>query len=255
MKHIDIVNPFGAPVYYKETVTSTMDEVRLLAADGCPSGTVMVAAFQTGGRGRTAGRAWSSEAGRNLCCTVLLRFGKGAPLPQALTLRVGLAAALAVEAWDPGLSGRVQVKWPNDLILGGNTLAGILTEGIVGGEEASVAIGIGLNVGQRAFPGDLAAKATSLFLAGCRKAAEADAVNGLLEKLLDCLYGEIGVEGAGAGWTERLNVRLYRRGERVRFAPGAADSGKVVEGTISGVSAEGGLVLGEEVYTNGELLF
>ncbi|MDR3146361.1 MAG: biotin--[acetyl-CoA-carboxylase] ligase, partial [Treponema sp.] len=66
MKTLAIANPFGAPVYHRERVSSTMDEARILAAAGEAGGTVIAADFQEAGRGRTRGRTWTADPGKNL---------------------------------------------------------------------------------------------------------------------------------------------------------------------------------------------
>jgi BirA family biotin operon repressor/biotin-[acetyl-CoA-carboxylase] ligase len=248
----DIANPFGAPVYYRETVTSTMDEARSLAAEGAASGTVIAAGRQIAGRGR-AGRFWQS-AGGNLFFTILLRFEESSPgvfpIPEALTLRTGLAVSLAVEDFAPGLRGSVLVKWPNDVMIVLNTggqpavrkTAGILTEA----NGPLVFIGVGVNVGQRDFPEELRTKAVSIALGAPDAVLEPGA---LLENILVRLYGELCAPAAGRRlWRERLLERLYMREKPVRFIPGAAGSGEIVEGVLEGIGGEGELL----IAVNGE---
>jgi BirA family biotin operon repressor/biotin-[acetyl-CoA-carboxylase] ligase len=235
---LTLKNPFGSPVYYKETVVSTMDEGRILAAAGAAAGTVITAGEQTAGRGR-AGRPWQSSGG-NLFFTVLLRFEDFFSLPKAITLRTGLAVSLAVEDFAPALCGKVTVKWPNDIMIGRRKLAGILTEA----NGPNVLIGVGVNVGQKEFPAELRNKATSLAM---ETSIEREKVPGaFLEAILARLYSEI-FPSAGSsespGWRERLEERLYLRGQRVRFIDGAAGSGHVIEGVLAGIDPAGGLLL------------
>jgi BirA family biotin operon repressor/biotin-[acetyl-CoA-carboxylase] ligase len=102
-------------------VHSTMDVLHDLAAEGAEAGTVVVADEQTGGRG-SRGRGWRSPPG-GLWLSALYRPGLAAGT-ELLSLRVGLAVAQAVEALATGL--RVSIKWPNDLLLDGRKLGGIL---------------------------------------------------------------------------------------------------------------------------------
>ncbi|MDR2363790.1 MAG: biotin--[acetyl-CoA-carboxylase] ligase [Spirochaetaceae bacterium] len=253
-----VPNPFGAPVYYRETLSSTMDEARRMETQGEPHGTVICAGIQEAGRGRK-NRPWSAAAGESLLFTVLLRYPRLSALPRAVTLKAGLALSLAVEDFAPPLLGRLRVKWPNDLMIDSRKAAGVLAEG----DGETVYIGIGVNVTQTVFPEAFRAKATSLALAlGDRGAAALGPESRflLLEKILPRLYRELDAPETGDGsWRERLEERLYRRGRPVRFFPGGAGSGQLVEGTLEGIGPEGELLLtphgasGSVPFTTGEL--
>ena len=269
MKQLNCANSFGAPVYHAETLSSTMDVSRRLAAEGAPHGTVITADFQEAGRGRTRGRSWLGDPGDNLFFTVLLRYPSFAAVPAALTLRTGLAVSHAIEDLAPPLAGLVRIKWPNDVLIllpgGGRKIAGILCEACGG----IVFIGIGVNVRQREFPPGLRHKATSLSLSLGElglEGPEADSRFALLESILERLRRELegaspetgGVPHPGDTWRARLEERLYMRGERVCFIAGGADSGRPVEGLLRGVGPGGELLIlpdgGEErAFITGEL--
>ena len=122
---------------------STMDAAHALAQDGAPHGTAVVATRQTFGRG-TRGRAWSSEPG-GLWLSVIARPSRTDAL-EALSLRVGLATAAVLELTCPALP-RLGLKWPNDLLVDGRKLAGILCDARWGGGQCQwVVIGLGVNV-------------------------------------------------------------------------------------------------------------
>jgi len=122
-------------------VPSTLDMAHPLARAGAPEGTLILAERQTAGRGRS-GRAWSSEEGAGIWMTLLARPRDDAAL-EVLSLRVGLAAARALEAFT---DSEVRVKWPNDLMLDDGKLGGILIESRWRDERADwIAIGIGIN--------------------------------------------------------------------------------------------------------------
>ena len=119
MKRLTICSPWpGACVYHRKRTASTMEDARRLFDSGCPDGTVVMADFQTLGRGRLAERRWVADAGKNLLFTLVLRSGSGqdsiGAAPHRLPLIAGLALALSVEHLY-GLS--VQLKWPNDLLV------------------------------------------------------------------------------------------------------------------------------------------
>lgn len=124
-----------------ETTASTMLDVERRAADGSPEGTVVIAEEQTAGRGRR-GRAWESSARAGLWWSVLLRPTVPAdhlgwlPLVIGIGVARGLHAAVGVEA---------TLKWPNDVLVDGGKLAGILAERL---GDGSVVVGVGINVDQ-----------------------------------------------------------------------------------------------------------
>jgi len=133
----------GRRIDYYATIDSTMRAAACLAI-----GSVVIAEEQTAGQGRL-GRAWHSEAGAGIYCSIVLQ-----PMP-APTLALGLAAQSAIfEA--TGLT--CDIRWPNDLLLGGRKVAGILVQGA----DGKAIGGIGINVRQTAFPGELESIATSL---------------------------------------------------------------------------------------------
>jgi BirA family biotin operon repressor/biotin-[acetyl-CoA-carboxylase] ligase len=134
----------GQTVYYWPAVGSTNDELKRLADEGAPEGTLAIADEQTAGRGRM-GRTWVAPAGSSLLMSLLFRPDWLAPAQaQQITMLCALAAADAVAevaGAQPGL------KWPNDLLLDGKKLAGVLTElSFTGDRLAWAVVGVGLNV-------------------------------------------------------------------------------------------------------------
>jgi len=249
MKLLKLNNPFGAPVYHEETVSSTSDLARVLAGQKEPHGTVITADFQEAGRGRL-NRRWVTERGKSLMFTIILRYADASSMPTALTLRVGLAVSLAIEDLAPALAGdspdspgSVRIKWPNDVMINARKAAGILTEA----DGENVFIGVGVNVAQQEFPEEYRSKAGSIIhsFPTLAKNARFD----LLEKILSRLYAEIenptveSLTAEGGTWCERLLTRLYKKGETVTFAEGAADSEDLVEGILSGLGPGGELLI------------
>jgi len=149
-------------------VDSTQGTIFDLAGQGASDRTVVVADYQAAGRGRR-GRTWDAPAGTSLLTSILVR-------PRATPERWGgysLVSALAVAdalACVAGLGARL--KWPNDVLVGGRKIAGILLESRMpaaggpgtAGAVGVIAVGIGVNLGQRAFPAGLAERATSVLL-------------------------------------------------------------------------------------------
>jgi BirA family biotin operon repressor/biotin-[acetyl-CoA-carboxylase] ligase len=130
---------------YHVRVTSTMDVAHAIAADGAPSGTLVLASSQEQGRGRS-GKAWRSAPDAGLWCTLIER-PRDARALDVLALRVGLHLATALDALvDVRREGPVQLKWPNDLWLASGKLGGILIEARWrDGMPEWVAIGVGIN--------------------------------------------------------------------------------------------------------------
>jgi BirA family biotin operon repressor/biotin-[acetyl-CoA-carboxylase] ligase len=151
----------GREIRYFDTLDSTQT-----AAAGLESGSAVIAGEQTAGQGRH-GHTWHSEPGAGIYCSIVLRPVEG------LTLALGLAAAEAI-AESTGLA--CDLRWPNDVMLGGKKVAGILVQT---GGGAAVA-GIGINVNHAAFPGEIAEIATSLRLHAGREFAREDIIIALL---------------------------------------------------------------------------
>lgn len=139
----------GSPRLHLRATGSTNDRARALAEAGAPHGTLVTAGEQTSGRGRQ-GRTWSAPAGRALLMSLVLR-GEPPLLP--------LAAAVAVART---CGAQARIKWPNDVLIGGRKVAGILAEGRP--QEGWAVLGIGLNVAVRVedLPAELHARAGTL---------------------------------------------------------------------------------------------
>jgi BirA family biotin operon repressor/biotin-[acetyl-CoA-carboxylase] ligase len=124
-------------------VPSTMEVAHALAAKGADHGTAVIAARQTAGRGR-GGHPWDSDVG-GLWCSVVTRPWRTDAL-EALSLRIGLALAAIIELAFPVLP-RIEIKWPNDLLIGRRKVAGILCEARWSGDACQwVVVGVGVNV-------------------------------------------------------------------------------------------------------------
>jgi BirA family biotin operon repressor/biotin-[acetyl-CoA-carboxylase] ligase len=172
----------GRSLHYWEALPSTMDEAWRLARAGAPDGTVVLADEQTAGRGRLK-RSWWSPAGSSLLLSVLLRPAWPARHAQRLTMVCSLAVCEAIAA---AVGVQAEVKWPNDVLIDGHKVCGILTEldvrpGSVGAQLETAVVGIGINVNLD-FEGapPLMAPATSLMLAAGRRVSRLDLLVALL---------------------------------------------------------------------------
>ena len=146
---------FGVPRRHLRVTDSTNDRARALVKAGAPSGTVVTAAEQTAGRGRS-GRGWSAPAGSALLATAILR-----PLTEhhrLLPLAVPLAVCEAIEGLAPV---RCAVKWPNDVWIEERKVSGVLIEARPP-EWAVIGVGVNVSLADGAFPDDLRWPATSV---------------------------------------------------------------------------------------------
>ena len=171
---------YSRKLHFFATTGSTNTEALEAARAGAPHGSVYFADEQTAGRGRGDHR-WDSQHGAGLYVSVLLRI----PIPSAqlplLPLAAGLAAAESIQAV-AGVS--IDLRWPNDLLIGDRKAGGILVESkLDGGTLAFAVVGIGINVHQRSFDAALATPATSLDLAVGRTVSRQAVLVALLKSL------------------------------------------------------------------------
>lgn len=221
----------GNPMHLLAVTPSTNDEAHHGAKKGAPHGATWVAEEQTDGRGRR-GRSWVSPRGEGLLFTVLLRVQCDPSSLPPLALVAGLAVRDAVAAAAPGAD--VRLKWPNDVLVGGRKVSGILVEAkTVGSRVEAVLAGIGINVHTRHFPPDIAARATSVALAA--EGTPVDRAH-LLADVLQRLDRDVHVVAArGLGLVrDRLEAADALRGKRVRN-----DGGQ--EGVATGIDDRGAL--------------
>jgi BirA family transcriptional regulator, biotin operon repressor / biotin---[acetyl-CoA-carboxylase] ligase len=224
----------GRHLVARAAVESTNDVAWDVLAQGAPDGAVVVADAQTRGRGRS-GRAWVAVPGRSLALSVALHQGCERRQLGLLPLATGLALADALES----LGARAALKWPNDLLLDGRKVAGILCESrlVARGGEAAV-IGVGVNVTMRAedFPEALRERATSLALAGVattREAVAAALLNALEPAWTALQEGDR--EGLLARWKARAD--FWGRPVEVHTPSG------IVRGVARDLDPDGALVL------------
>jgi len=219
-----------------------MTDARILASRGEPDGTAIYADFQHKGRGRIEGRTWESPESENLLCTVLL---KRKPVP-GFTLRVGLAVAQALESFLQPLAetNLISIKWPNDVLYGGNKIAGILCEN----DGDTLYVGTGINLAQQKFPKELSVRATSLALVwdslsrvSKQNIQSLPSRETLLERYLAFLCSALSPKKDN-NWQEEVTARLYGRGTEIRFLSGNPEKNEFLDGYVEGIGSEGELL-------------
>ncbi|HEY5542303.1 MAG TPA: biotin--[acetyl-CoA-carboxylase] ligase [Candidatus Binatia bacterium] len=226
----------GTRFHYFAELDSTNTRARELAESGAAEGEIVIAESQTQGRGRL-GRRWESPPLSNLYLSIVLRPG----LPPKHAPQITLAAAVAlVETVGSFLPRPPVIKWPNDILIDGKKLAGILTEAACDTECVQyVILGIGLNLNYRAetMPETLRQRATSM----ADRAGENLSRETVLVRLihdLDRCYGEL-EESGFAALRPRWEAHFGLRGRRVRVELGD----QTIIGRAQGIDHEGALIV------------
>jgi BirA family transcriptional regulator, biotin operon repressor / biotin---[acetyl-CoA-carboxylase] ligase len=224
----------GDPYVHLAETTSTQDVLR---GSDHPHGTVVAAEHQTDGRGRS-GRRWEDAPSTALLFSVLLQPPAGARLPE-LSLVAGLAVSSALAA-ETGT--RTLVKWPNDVLIEGRKVAGILLE--ASGDRVVCGIGINVNQDEDALPTDTRTPPTSLLLTTGRAHDRALVLAGVLAEL------ERRYDTWVAGGLEPLGVELEQRnalrGRRIRVDGRSGVAGAIAaDGRLTIALGRGDTVLVE----------
>lgn len=238
----DLLDPdslAGNNIFYYQSVNSTNLTARRLAENGLPDLTVITAEEQLQGRGRL-GRNWSSPKGKGLWFSIILRPTNISPASAAPVTMV-TAATLAALLSDDGF--KVEIKWPNDLLINGKKICGILTE--LKGEPDLIdylIVGIGINVNQQEsdFPSELNGKATSLSIESGSFIDRTDLLNSALLKLYDAypIFFKEGFAPFLALW-KKYNVTL---GKKVIVKMPSA----TIEGSALDLNQNGSLILQDD---------
>jgi BirA family biotin operon repressor/biotin-[acetyl-CoA-carboxylase] ligase len=214
-------------------VSSTMILAAQLAHDGCPSGTVVGADGQFAGIGRQ-GHSWHSEAEAGLYVSTILRLPIAASALPVVMLALGIATQQAIGEVT-GLA--VDLRWPNDVMIGGKKCAGILAQM----EGSAVVTGIGINVNHGEFPTEIESTATSLRLEGKRGVSCEDLLIALL-KAVDAVCRVLCEDGPEAILGLFARASSYANGRRVRVE----QDGAMIEGVTCGLNPSGFLVVRED---------
>ncbi len=217
----------GHPMHVLGATVSTNDDALRAAREGAPHGATWVAEHQSGGRGRR-GREWVSPSGEGLLFSVVLRLSCAPARLPPIALVAGLAVRAAIMRALPGVD--VKIKWPNDVLVGGRKIAGVLIETVTVGTSVKA-----INVHTRVFPDDMAATATSVSLLS--QVGPPDRASLLADTLASFDRDLHVVVARGLGlFRARLDAADALRGLRV-----TSDSGDA--GVASGIDDDGRLLV------------
>lgn len=207
---------FGKRIYHFFKTDSTNRVALELGYEGEPHGTIVVAEEQSAGRGR-AGRAWISERSAGIYMSVLLRPALTPAQAPMLTMAAGLAARDAIAAI-PGMEA--DIRWPNDVLIGGKKVCGILTEMHAEPDRIKfVVVGIGVNVNQSRMPEEIEKIATSVRMATGKAESRIEIAVRLLRGF-EGYYNQLIGEGAAPLVARFSEVSSYAKGKRVKVSTG-----------------------------------
>jgi BirA family biotin operon repressor/biotin-[acetyl-CoA-carboxylase] ligase len=226
----------GQQIHCENELTSTNQRAQELAAEGAPEGLVVLAETQTAGRGRL-GRRWESPGGVNVYCSVLLK----PQIPPRQAPQLTFLSAVAVAETLRELCGLdARVKWPNDILVGGRKIAGLLNELIAETEQIhSLILGIGINVNMTAdqFPEELRYPATSVRIENDASQVRLPLVTLLLQRI-DKLYAEF-IDQGFAPLRRRWETYFDLLDRQVEVDLGQ----RVISGVVGGLESDGALKL------------
>ena len=224
----------GSTLLRFDSLPSTNDLAREMAAGGADEGVSILARAQSAGRGRQ-GRQWSSPPGAGLYFSVILRPEMKAACATVITFAAAVAVAETL-ASDFNLAA--DIKWPNDVMAGGRKISGILVETAVEGEQLLYAVlGVGVNLNQQDFPGELKETATSIFIESGRRIEPDEFLPLLTDRLEHWYRAAISDARAVMGRWRKLSSYARDCPVRVRVAGGEIDA------VTRGVTDSGALII------------
>lgn len=228
------------------TTSSTNADLAAAAVEGAPEGTIHTTDHQTAGRGRLD-RSWEAPAGSGLAVSVLLR---PTTVPAGQWVWLPLLVGLAVDATVNGFEVEAGLKWPNDVLVDGKKIAGILLERVETPSGPAAIIGVGLNVSLRAdeLPVDTA---TSLALEGASETDRTIVLRAYLRNLASLYASWLGAAGnPDVGIRDSYIRRCTTIGQRVRVS---MPDGSAIEGEATGLDEFGRLIVDGQAISAGDI--
>lgn len=225
----------GCEIYYYDSIDSTNTKAKELAEEGHPAGTLVVADQQVAGKGRR-GRSWESPHGTGIFMTLVLKPDINPNNASMLTLVAAMATAEAISR----VTGEeAKIKWPNDIVVGGKKICGILTEMSAQFDYINhIVIGIGINVHNEEFPEEIREMAGSLYLACGKRFHRADLIEAFLEEFEKYYAVYLETEDMQGLYAE-YNQMLVNMGRQVKVL----DPKEPFEGKAMGITKKGELIV------------
>lgn len=225
----------GTEICYFDVTDSTNTQAKSLGEGDAPNGTLVVAGKQESGRGRR-GRSFESPAGTGIFMTLLLRPEIEPQNASMLTLVSALAVAKGIEYM---VDLPVQIKWPNDIVVNGKKVCGILTEMSAQMDYVNyIVIGIGINVSNEEFPEEIKDVATSIYLESGKHVNRAMLIEKIWEEFED--YYELYEKTQDlSSLVKEYDSYLVNRGQKVRVL----DPKEPYEGKAMGITDRGELIV------------
>ncbi len=216
----------GDNLVFRKSVGSTNDEVKQMAEKGAPEGLMIIADTQTAGKGRR-GRTWKTPSGVNIAMSYLLRPDFVPDIAPMMTLIMALAAADGINKATDLETG---IKWPNDIVINGKKLVGILTEMSIEPDYINyVVVGTGINVNQEEFPEDIISTATSLINETGHRISRAS-VAGAVTTAFEKYYSIFRKHDDLSELVEEYNSRCVNVGREVRVLDPKGEWNGIAEG-------------------------
>lgn len=240
MQKLNLENPFSenpfsttekAEIYYKETTSSTMNDAKELISQNPPTGTIVLASSQTEGKGRIEGRRWLSEKGESLTFTIII---KNSDIKFSFSLFPLFAGFCVAGFLEKEFGIKSSVKWPNDVLINGKKISGILCESSSG----YILCGIGLNCREQNMEKVPGKKGVSIY-----------ELTGIMPDLDDILIKFLGFmknNWDNKSWKEIISKNLYNKGKKVVFHDSLPGKGSVITGIIEGIGENGELIITDE---------
>ena len=225
----------GRPWNFAQETDSTNDWAKREAREGAPEGAVFLVNSQTKGKGRR-GRSWTDPKGSGLAMSLLIRPDMPPERAPMMTVLMGLSAAQAVA----DVTGKeALIKWPNDLVMSGKKLCGILTEMSMEGTKISyVVIGVGINLTEVDFSEEIKDKATSLKLE-CGQAPDMEVMAAAVLERFETNYERFLAAGDLRPFKEEYDSLLANKGREVKVL----EKERELVGTCLGIDEAGELLV------------
>jgi BirA family biotin operon repressor/biotin-[acetyl-CoA-carboxylase] ligase len=234
-----VTKRLGRKIHYFAQLDSTNSHARHLAERGSPEGEMVIAESQSQGRGRL-GRVWISPPHINLYLSLILRPRLPPVCAPQITLMAAVALADTIASFTPITPA---IKWPNDILLEGKKVAGILSESSCISERIEfviLGIGVNLNYSIELMPEAIRNGATSLFIVNGQVIQRETFAKRLIQDLDRC-YGELEESGFSA-IAPRWEARFSLRGQKIKVE----GSNQVLVGTAAGIDRDGALIVVDE---------